>query len=1166
MRPTLRFKICKVVTNAVNINDKPKYYKCMNKKIHVQVKLSFVSDLCKKLDLLTIVIYMKLTMFISLLFTIPTFATTVVGQTVTLQVNNVSLKSVLIDLRKQSKYSFIVKNELLNKAKPISVSIDNKSVIQSLTLILEDQPFDYEVNGKVITLIPKRDIPRIESINKIEDVKEGQLEAVEGRVIDNKGKPIQGSSVRIVGKNIGTRTDVKGEFKINAAIGDVIEITFVGYQSVRVPFEKATSRTAFKSIVLKVLQSDISEVVVTGTGIDRSKQTFTGATSSFTGEELKMVNNQNIIASLRALDPSFIQVENNLQGSNPNALPTIELRGQTSISTEKLRDEYASDPNLPLFVLDGFESNLRTITDLDMNIVASVTILKDAASTAIYGSRASNGVVVVETIKPIAGKINLTYTSDLNLQAPDLGSYNMMNATEKLEFERLSGRYASSIGSDFSRQQMLDGLYNDRLKNVLRGVDTYWMDKPLQTGYSHRHSVNARGGQGALVFTAGFNFKDTKGVMIGSGRQDYGGNVSFGYRAGSLNITNNTTIGGSKSDESPYGSYSTWVNTNPYFEMVDANQMYLSETMAMDGQGNIRVDNPYYNSSLNSFNKGNAFNFSNNIQLTYQFNPNFKLTTSGQIRKNFNNTDIFKSPLMSEYQFVEGRKKGRLTHNDSKGGGYTVNMMLTYAKVFAEKHSLTANFRTEFSENRNKGYGFTAEGFPTASNGNPAFSYGFLTDSRPSSSTTVTRRNSMVYSMNYSYDQRFNADFNFNMDGSTAFGSNNLYSPYYSGGVSWNLSREQFLKNADWIDILRVRGNIGVTGNQSFGNVSQSVFEYSSELNRFGQGMNLSALGAPDLEWQRTRQISVGMDLGFMKRRANVQLNAYDKYTDPMVIAVTLPSSTGLQSFPYNLGASTTKGVEANISFSPIYRPQEQVLWTLGITGSILDIKYSGFDNALRYMNENLQRQKSLTRFKDGHSPRDIWAVPSLGIDPATGRELLLTVDGRQTFDYNSDDIVKVGSSQPWAEGVFRTNVSYKGFTANMMFRYIWHRDNMNNALFEKVENISRTNIEKNQDKRAYYERWKQPGDISQFKAISITSSTPMSSRFIQTENTISAESISIGYIFRNKSWLNTARLASLGVSGFANDLFYISTVRRERGIDYPFARSGSISLVATFK
>jgi len=207
-----------------------------------------------------------------------------------------------------------------------------------------------------------------------------------------------------------------------------------------------------------------------------------------------------------------------------------------------------------------------------------------------------------------------------------------------------------------------------------------------------------------------------------------------------------------------------------------------------------------------------------------------------------------------------------------------------------------------------------------------------------------------------------------------------------------------------------------------------------------------------------------------------------------------------------------------------------------------------------------------LTRYRDGYSPNDIWAVRSLGIDPSTGRELFLTKDGEQTYNYNPDDVIRVGTAQPLAEGVLRGSLSYKGFTANLLVRYIWNKDNLNTALFNKVENISVKNVENNQDKRALYERWQKPGDVTQFKAISITNTTPISSRFVQNENTFSGESISIGYEFKNKKWLDQVKLSNLRINTFFNDIFYTSTVKRERGIDYPFTRNVSMSIYATFK
>ena len=298
----------------------------------------------------------------------------------------------------------------------------------------------------------------------------------------------------------------------------------------------------------------------------------------------------------------------------------------------------------------------------------------------------------------------------------------------------------------------------------------------------------------------------------------------------------------------------------------------------------------------------------------------------------------------------------------------------------------------------------------------------------------------------------------------------------------------------------------------------------------------------------------------------NFQLNAYKKYTNPLVVAVTLPSSTGLANYPFNAGVLNVKGLETTLNFSPIYRPQERFVLTFGLTGSMLNQRYDKFDSKLNSLNDELKSSNSFTRYRDGYSPTGLWTVKSLGIDPTTGREVFMTKDGQHTFNYSTDNIVLVGDGQPLAEGVVRGTLSYKGFTANIMMRYILRKDNFNTALYNKVENISTAILHSNQDKRALHDRWQKPGDISQFKAISLTTSTPISSRFIQTENTFSGESINIGYEFSNRSWLDKSKLSNLRLNGYMNDIFYSSTVLRERGLDYPFARSFSLSLSATFK
>lgn len=1079
---------------------------------------------------------------------------------ITIKEKSASLESILQKIRKQSGYDFFYSNTMLKNTKPVSINVKNVSVEEVLKITFKDQPLTYTIDQKAIVLRYNREPERNALLQK----------TIVGKVVDEKNEPIPGASVRV--KEMPTApiaiTDAKGNFMISATEEQTLTVTYIGYETQEIVLKDKKLPLTIK---LKEKETMMKDVVITGM-FERKKESFTGASASFSGEQLKALGNQNVIQSLRTLDPSFIQIENNTMGSNPNVLPKIELRGQTSITTSSLKDQFSVDPNQPLFILDGFETSLRYIIDLDMNTVASISILKDAASTAIYGSRAANGVIVVETKKPLPGKLRVSYTSDLQMEMPDLSSYNMMNASEKLEFEKLAGRY-KEFNNIVNRQLALDEVYNNRLKNVLRGVDTYWLSQPLQTGFSQRHSINVSGGDNTIRYDLGANIKNNNAAMIGEKRKDWGTNLNLTYRSGILNFGNRTYISGANATASPYGSYATWARTNPYYELLPASQKYLEVTISpsvyadgLDANANELIPNPFYNASLASFDKTSYFNLTNNFQAVADFTRSLKLQLNAQITKNDSQSTKFVSPLNTAYDEVtDPTLRGNYTYFKQSALGYNVNLNLGYTNTIAQKHILTGNLRAEIAQNNQSLNGYTAVGFPSASNGNPAFAYGFATGSTPIAANSLVRRNSLIASFNYSYDFRYNLDLSASVDGTTAFGSNKRYKPYYAVGVSWNLNKENFLKEVNWIDLLKLRGNIGINGNQNFGNVSQSVYNYYPTINSMGQGVYLSALGAPNLEWQTTRQISLGIDAKMFKNKLSLQLNAYQKHTDPLVIAITLPSSTGLDNYPFNAGTSTTKGLEATINFSPIYNPGE-FTWTVGLTGSMLTQKYDNFSNKLSSLNTELRNSNSLTRYRDGYSAYDLWAVPSLGIDPATGQEVFVKKNGMYTFDYNTNDQVVVGSSRPNAEGVISTTLNYKGFTFGAFIRYIWHRDQFNSALYDKVENISYEALRFNQDKRALYQRWKNPGDITQFKSIAVNTLTPISSRFIQTENSFSGESINIGYEFRDKSWLNKYSIAALTLNAYSNDLFYASTVSRERGIDYPYTRSVSMSVRVTFK
>lgn len=308
-------------------------------------------------------------------------------------------------------------------------------------------------------------------------------------VTADDGDPIMGVSVSAVGTKESFITDINGNFVIKNLPASVktLRVSCVGMETQTLVIAKLKIGKKNK-IVLKTDKSLIDEVVVTGL-YTRKKESFTGSSQTYKAEELKNVGNLNLIQSLKTLDPAFNVLESNEFGSDPNRLPDLEVRGKTSIVG--LKETFGQDPNQPLFILDGFETTLQTIMDLSMDRIASVTILKDAASTAIYGSKAANGVIVVETKAPQMGKLKVSYSGNYNISFADLTDYNLMNAAEKLEFERLSGYYTSNIAD---QQEAQEKRYNRLLQNVLRGVNTYWMSEPLRTGFNQRHYVSAEGG------------------------------------------------------------------------------------------------------------------------------------------------------------------------------------------------------------------------------------------------------------------------------------------------------------------------------------------------------------------------------------------------------------------------------------------------------------------------------------------------------------------------------------------------------------------------------------------------------------------------------------------------------------------------------------------------
>ena len=514
-------------------------------------------------------------------------------------------------------------------------------------------------------------------------VKQG---VIEGKVFDSGDhEPMIGVTVAIEGTTNAVTTDIDGHFELPVRKECNIVLSFIGYKKTIIRFT-GSNHGDFARIMMKSEAQSIKDVVVTGV-YRRKKESFTGSSATFKGDELKSVGAQNVLQSLKTLDPSFKIMDNALSGSNPNKMPDVEIRGKSSVAG--LKEEYGSDPNQPLFILDGFETTLETVMNLNMNRVASVTLLKDAASTAIYGSKAANGVVVIETKAPVKGKLQISYKGDYSLDFADLSDYNLMNSREKLEFEKLAGVYKDNTNDPFN-QIKLDNLYNSRLRDIEQGVDTYWLSVPLRTGFTHKHNVYAEGGEGNVRYGLGLNFGQVNGVMKGSNRQTLGGNLDLIYRTGNFQFSNKLSIDYLETNN-PTVSFSEYAYANPYYRKYGADgkinkYLYYPE----EGLNDNPVSNPLWNAHLNNYDKGQRFGFTNNFIAEWFATDDLRVRGKFGITKYDDTQDQRLSPEHTDFDDQEATQKGLFKHSLQKYLYYEGDLSATYGKLIAEKHQINA--------------------------------------------------------------------------------------------------------------------------------------------------------------------------------------------------------------------------------------------------------------------------------------------------------------------------------------------------------------------------------------------------------------------------------------------------------------------------------------------
>ncbi|HEX6170602.1 MAG TPA: SusC/RagA family TonB-linked outer membrane protein, partial [Chitinophagaceae bacterium] len=744
---------------------------------------------------------------------------------------------------------------------------------------------------------------------------EKTIALVRGVVKNESDEPLGGATVAVQGTKIIATSKKDGTFELkNVPEEATLRISYVGHVAVSIKLKTGQSDVSVK---MSPATATLSEVVVNNGLYKRPTGNFTGASKTFSGEQLKTVNPTNVLAALAVLEPSVRIEENNALGSDPNQLPLLQLRGQnnlpvstqgtanataTPVSNGDIMASYLLNPNQPLIILDGFQSTLQTIYDMDINRIANITVLKDAAATTAYGSKAANGVIVVETKQPTAGRTQISYSFNVSVDVPDLTSYNLLDANGLLEAQRLAGVYSdpNSHFNDVGLKQW----YDYRLYQAQSGVNTYWLSQPVRTGVGTNHSLSITGGSRAIRYSLGLNYNNGAGVMKGSGRDRFGLNYNLSYVTKDIRFSNVTSVGYARANNTPWGSYSQYASQFPFFKPYDSNgnvvKIFEPTSVALGFLTNApggQFTNAAYNAQLELKDYSYYTTFTNNTNFEWTINPNLRTRAAISFSNNLPGSEqfypadhtIFVSAVTSGFSEL-----GSYSQTRGKNTAIDGRVSLDYNKKFGS-HTLMVSTGFQAQETNSSSTTIRTSGLPNDYLDQLGMANGYGLITRPNSGKNITRSISTYASVSYNYADRYTAEVTVNASGSSQFGSNNRLAPFWSGGVAWNIDKEKFFNKNSVIQQLRIRATTGITGNQNFAaHMSQPSFQYNILNNyRLQLGTALQGYANPDLKWQQTVKNNFALTAGLFNGKLNIGFDYYIENTDNLILPLDVAPSTG---------------------------------------------------------------------------------------------------------------------------------------------------------------------------------------------------------------------------------------------------------------------------------
>ncbi|MDY8135802.1 TonB-dependent receptor [Aquimarina sp. 2201CG5-10] len=1014
------------------------------------------------------------------------------AQNVSLNFENIALEKVLREIEVKSDYSFFYSNNLIDNSQKVSINVSDEKLERTLQLLFHPTNIDFtfvknqivlfprdneDIKKEIEELIPENDsvINNEEANNYVETLtKIIMQDPITGKITDAKGFPLPGATVIVKGTNTGVQTDFDGIFSINAEPGDILVISYIGFETVEV--------TAVKSGVnVTLLESvnQLNEVIVTGYGVQRKSR----VTGSATNLDLKAITAVPRAAVQESIQGNVAGVQVTSSSGQPGSTPNVRIRGVGSF-----------DSAFPLYVIDGFQTtDAGVVASLNPNDIEAISVLKDAASTSIYGTRGANGVIVIQTKSGRDGKTKVSYSTQSGFSSATVA--DRFKALSTPELQELLVEGVQNAGIRNNDADALDFLISNGFNP---DVNTDWFDLITRDGLYQQHDLSVTGGSEKTRFFISGGYFNQEGVILASGFERMNSRLKLDHyftdrlKTGAY-ISYNKSISNVRPDGGAFANpvrsiYRIRPDISPFNE---------------DGTFNFG-----FNSTHNPLAQAEAEtrrNITHRIlagaNLSYEILEG--LTYESLINMNQTFRDNF---IRLPAGFGDGRPTGRGEQDSDFLFSWLFRNLLKYNKTWND-HNISAFGGYELQKVRNKFSDLTVENIP---DGFEDLNNGSL-PTVASTNKAQSGLNSVFLNAEYSYADKYLISGSVRRDGSSSFGENNRFANFWSVGIGWNLANENFMSDIDFINVLKFRASYGANGNDPVSGIFNlfSVNDYDGS-----PGLIFSDVGNPNIKWEVNKPLNVGIDYSVFNGRIQGSFDWYKRETTDLLRNRPISASNGDTSIAENIGSMENTGVELDITTRNFVAVDNGFSWTTNFNVTINRNKVT----RLSGNDEPIIGTTSIIAV--GEDFETFYLPVYAGVDPANGNALWYT-DGTRTevtADYDNANQAIIGRATPDFYAGLRNTISYKGISLDFQLYTAWGGlvyDTWNR--FTNSDGSRRLSSTGNVSRGTYERRWQRPGDITDVPAFvygntQTGSSSQRSSRFIYDGSYIRLREVSLTY------------------------------------------------------